>query len=181
MPELPTGWSPFPPALPPIGSPSPASAQAQAEAREGASVLTFETEVRPPSQGFEMNLAPTPARPQAAEAGEADLDGAAVRVQARQRGRNARKAPARKGPAQRTAEADLDGAAVRVQARQRGRLARKGPAAAAASLLRGEAAAAAASAELEVEAGETYSDDEAGGGGYSEDEAGGGYSEDEDQ
>jgi len=36
-------------------------------------------------------------------------------------------------------------------------------------------------AELEAEAEETYSEDEAGGGGYSEDELGGGYSEDEEE
>ena len=89
--------------------------------------------------------APTQARtPHAAEAGEADLDGAAVRVQARQRGRLARKGP----PAQ--------------------QLPAGPPAAAALAELEAEAEAGETYSEDEAGGG-GYSEDEVGGG-YSEDE-----------
>ena len=127
-------------ALPPIGSP----ASGQALEGGGRPSLTFETEV-PLSFETSLSREATPARPRAAEPrgraraeprgqgseepmGQADLDGAAVRVQARQRGRVVRRGlgpaaarPPAAGGSKHAAdpfdggreEADLDGATKR--------------------------------------------------------------------
>ena len=129
--------SPLQAALPPIGSP----ASGQALEGGGRPSLTFETEV-PLSFETSLSREATPARPRAAEPrgraraeprgegseepmAQADLDGAAVRVQAHQRGRVVRRGlgpaaarPPAAGGSKHAAErfdggreeADLDGA-----------------------------------------------------------------------